>query len=162
MNITWPSPVGGAVPPRKPFFHSLLTNSLFACLSSMNFSFVGGAKLLHSVLFWCAPIKLFSERKTPSRELKYTAGVKLQTTMGDSQVQPHEPQIRCNSGEALWCSNGSRFSTIINHGRWLTSVFIIYNRRRISRNWASFIAAILSCVDANGGWWWCGCSLSPP
>lgn len=99
---------------------SLVAHPLFACLSSMNIFFVGGVKLLHSVLSWCAPTELFSEGKTPSRELEYTPAVKLQSRMWGSQVKPEEPQVwavRCNSREALCCSHRSRFSTIINQ-RW--------------------------------------------
>lgn len=110
MKLTWPSPVGGAVPPHKLFFPSLLTPSLFACHFSMSISFVGGAKLQHSVLSSCAPTKLFSEGKIPSRELKYTTAVVLQTTMWHSQVQPREPQMwaaGCTSWEALCSSQGS-------------------------------------------------------
>lgn len=50
----------------------------------MNISFVGGAKLQLSLslsLRWYAPTELFSEGKTPSRELKYKPAVKLQTKM---------------------------------------------------------------------------------
>lgn len=38
---------------------SLVAHPLFACLSSMNIFFVGRAKLLHSVLSWCASTELF-------------------------------------------------------------------------------------------------------
>lgn len=59
------------------------------------------------------------------------------------------------SGPATWVSDVGRRvhqlrSSFIHRQCW-TSMFLIDNWHKISRNWSSFTAALLSCIDANGG-----------
>lgn len=163
LNLTWPSPVGGAVAPHNPFFPSLLTHSLFACLSS----WISPLLVERSCCTLCSPgvhlPSCFLRRKLPP-EISNTHQQSSSKQRCETLRSSHMSLGTGPSGatvEALCCSQGSRFSTIINHWRCWNSVFLIDNRHRISRNWSSFTAATLSCVDANGGWWWCECSSSP-
>lgn len=74
----WPAPVGGAVPLHKPFSPlSSCTHSLFACLSPWISPLLAERSCSSLSLRWYAPTELFSEGKTPSRELKYKPAVKL-------------------------------------------------------------------------------------
>lgn len=79
----------------------------------------------------------------------------------DTQVQPHGPQIRCNSEEPLFAAvTGHDFPRLSNtEGAGL--LFISPQTHRISRICTRFTALTLLHVDANGGGWWCECS-SPP
>lgn len=132
---------------------SLLTHTLTLCLPLFHeylLCWWSKAAALRAVLV-CAYQALFWGENSLQRTQIHNCSKQRCDTLRSSHVS-----LRCGPPgapvEKLFAAvRGHGFSTTIIHRRCWTSVFLIDNWHRISRNWSSFTAASLSCIDANGG-----------